>query len=320
MKKRNKVHYIYKIWFLCGFPTGRYYIGKRSYCGSDLTRDRYTGSGKFCDAYFKKYGKKSGVTYIKEILEINPSAEINKDREDFWIGDLWKTDLLCMNQCSGGCSWTGPRGRAKSTKRFAKINQYDLNGKFIKTWDSIKDIIIELGFEENAGRARLWDAYSHKNKTAYGFVWRKYTGDTNDIDPGKISDVKGKPISQYDSKGNFIQTFPSVRSAAKSIGAQAGNILMAVRKKTSAYGFQWRYASENKTSIEQYKRKFTSPKQYKSVLQYSVLGEFLKEWPSAQEAAFGIGRPKAASGIKALCRNGKTGYGFKWKYKENKIN
>lgn len=74
----NKIHYIYKIHFLCGFPTGRYYIGKHT--GKKVT-EKYAGSGNFCFAYYKKYGKIEGETYIKEILEINPSAEINNQRE-----------------------------------------------------------------------------------------------------------------------------------------------------------------------------------------------------------------------------------------------
>ena len=64
------IFYIYKIHFLCGFPSGRYYIGKHKH-PNDLKTDTYTGSGNFCKAYFKKYGKQEGITYIKEILEIN---------------------------------------------------------------------------------------------------------------------------------------------------------------------------------------------------------------------------------------------------------
>lgn len=87
------IYYIYKIHFLRVFPSGRYYIGKHKHLGS-LNNDKYTGSGNFCKAYFKKYGKKEGITYIKEILEINPSEEINNEREELLIGDKYKTDPL----------------------------------------------------------------------------------------------------------------------------------------------------------------------------------------------------------------------------------
>lgn len=80
-KVRTRFYYIYKISFLCGEPEGRYYIGKRTYFGSDIESDNYTGSGHFCSAYFKKYGSILGETYNKEILEINETQEINQERE-----------------------------------------------------------------------------------------------------------------------------------------------------------------------------------------------------------------------------------------------
>jgi len=49
------------------------------------------------------------------------------------------------------------------------------------------------------------------------------------------------------------------------------------------------------------------------VLQYSLTGEFIKEWPSVKEATIGIG----ASGghISIGCRTGRVIYGYKWEYK-----
>ena len=50
--KKMITYYIYKIHFLCGFPTGRYYIGKHIHYGT-LDTDKYAGSGNFCKAYYK---------------------------------------------------------------------------------------------------------------------------------------------------------------------------------------------------------------------------------------------------------------------------
>lgn len=47
------IYYIYKIHFLCGFPSGRYYIGNHKHTG-DLSNDKYTGSGNFCKAYYEE--------------------------------------------------------------------------------------------------------------------------------------------------------------------------------------------------------------------------------------------------------------------------
>lgn len=187
--KRKTFYYIYKIHFLCGFPTGRYYIGKRSYTGSGIDKDRYTGSGNFCEAYFKKYGKIEGETYIKEILEINPSKKINNDRESFWIGDLWKVDPLCMNQKPGG---EGGCGKGKASSRWGQhhteeskkkisesnkgncaraVKQYDMDGNLIKVHNSIADAAKEIGLSNGSAITQCCKRTEHYNQ-AGGYFWR----------------------------------------------------------------------------------------------------------------------------------------------------
>ena len=54
----------------------------------------------------------------------------------------------------------------------------------------------------------------------------------------------------------------------------------------------------------------------KAVLQYSIDGRFLKEWPSATDASLGLGK-KIIAGIGMVCKGKrKTAGGFIWKYKE----
>ena len=97
----DKIHYIYKITLLCGKLSGKYYLGKHT---TSNPKDGYTGSGRIVKDYFKKYGRKKNVTYIKEIIEYNTSMEINAEREKVIIGDLWETDPNCLNCCEGGVS------------------------------------------------------------------------------------------------------------------------------------------------------------------------------------------------------------------------
>ena len=54
----------------------------------------------------------------------------------------------------------------------------------------------------------------------------------------------------------------------------------------------------------------------KAVLQYSIDGRFIKEWPSATDASLGLGK-KIIAGIGMVCKGKrKTAGGFIWKYKE----
>lgn len=48
------------------------------------------------------------------------------------------------------------------------ILQYDLNGNFIKEWDSIKSVEEEKGFRNS----HISECCSGKQKTSYGYVWK----------------------------------------------------------------------------------------------------------------------------------------------------
>lgn len=51
-----------------------------------------------------------------------------------------------------------------------KINQYDLNNNFIKTWDSIR----EIEKEYNVTHTSIRYCCMGKNKTCKGYIWRYY--------------------------------------------------------------------------------------------------------------------------------------------------
>lgn len=55
-----------------------------------------------------------------------------------------------------------------------KIEQYDLDGKYIKTWNCIRDVENELSIKNN----NLNHCLKNKNKTAGGYIWR-YANENN---------------------------------------------------------------------------------------------------------------------------------------------
>jgi predicted nucleic acid-binding Zn ribbon protein len=56
---------------------------------------------------------------------------------------------------------------SNAQKRKIKINQYSLDGAFLKTWDSARDVQRKLGFYES----NLCKCCKKKIKSAYGFIW-----------------------------------------------------------------------------------------------------------------------------------------------------
>lgn len=87
--------YIYKITHV---PSGKNYIGQRC-CHCPIEEDRYWGSGTDWKLFFKSNPIEE---FKKQILAIAKTNENLSDLEKRFVGDLYKTDPLCMNLISGG--------------------------------------------------------------------------------------------------------------------------------------------------------------------------------------------------------------------------
>jgi hypothetical protein len=92
---------------------------------------------------------------------------------------------------------------------------------------------------------------------------------------------------------------------------------------------QWGFEvlNENKggggpiTHSEMVRDKMKGPKPYlfKSILQYSLEGNFIKEWLSINEAALFLNKKSGAAIIENCSQKRKSAYGFIWRYKENPL-
>lgn len=84
-----------------------------------------------------------------------------------------------QNNCENNLEWCtrnynmnyGTQIERAHKKQRKKINQYDLNGNFIKQWDSIADIIKELK------DTNVYKCCVGKYKQSKGYIW-KYANDT----------------------------------------------------------------------------------------------------------------------------------------------
>ena len=314
--KRQYYHYIYKIVFLKGEPEGRYYLGKRTYFGISIDKDSYTGSGLFCIAYFKKYGAIDGETYLKEIIEINTSVKENKLREDFWIGDKYKTDPLCMNLVAGGSGCPNHDTNCYVQDKYKKdISQYDLYGNFIRTWHGIREAARELG----VNRTGIQNCISGRKPSAFGYQWKYSDGGEEPIEPF----YKILPIKQYTRAGEFVADFDSPYDAEMKIKIDAGSIKdVCDGKRVSAGDYIWRYKKDSfdkyRTTLINYKdRNIEYKKKIRPVLAYYKTGEFVKEFKNISEAIEWLNKGDSSMIYQVINRKRKSAYGYIWKFKEN---
>ena len=73
-----------------------------------------------------------------------------------------KTDNRVSN-----LEWMTHKGNKRYSSAVA-VNQFTLDGRFIRTWDCMSEIQYQLGFHQS----QICSCCQGKYKTAYGFIWR----------------------------------------------------------------------------------------------------------------------------------------------------
>lgn len=124
-----------------------------------------------------------------------------------------------------------------------QVNQYDLSGNYISSFESITDAAKSVGARKSnifMVCARKVNVHGCVHRTCKGFQWR-YADDCDDVI--KIDDLRAKCIVQLDKSGNIISTFNSCTDAMKNTNIHKTSISACVRgKQKSAGGFLWMYA------------------------------------------------------------------------------
>ena len=123
-----------------------------------------------------------------------------------------------------------------------------------------------------------------------------------------------KKVYQYDMDGNYIKEFTSIAEALREVAPHiksSGNITLCCKgKRHNAYGFQWSY-EYNGDKIDRCltREEITSSVMSMPVYQYSLSGDYIREYKSISEA-------KNITGLTGIqyCISGvnKTSGGFQW--------
>ena len=127
------------------------------------------------------------------------------------------------------------------------IYQYDENGKYIKSYNTITEACQEVG-SKGVGKV-----INGAQKMAAGCYWKKvpFGTSTEDIDKSEIyqerkqSTGESRAVIQLDENRQVIRLFDSVSAASREIGVNAKSIrLCAKGAQKTAGGFFWKYADE----------------------------------------------------------------------------
>ena len=126
-----------------------------------------------------------------------------------------------------------------------RVEQYGLDGEYIKTYESATAAGQELG---NQSAISAVCRQEDSALSAYGYLF-KYENDPRDIlewvDRYNKKKQAGKPkkkIIQKDKNKNEIAIYQSAAEAARALNLKdKSNICAAARKGNTAYGYYWEY-------------------------------------------------------------------------------
>lgn len=117
------------------------------------------------------------------------------------------------------------------------VNQYTLDGAFVKRYISIKQAKKENGFHKE----NISLCCQHKRNQSNGYIWR-YDGDT-DVSYKKMKFTR--PVRAYDVNSNFISDFNSAVEASKFTNVSRSDICECCKgRKYSVNGYKFKYKEE----------------------------------------------------------------------------
>ena len=205
------------------FPNNKRYIGLTT---QEVKNRWKNGIGYRTQNLIYRAILKYGWKNIKHIVyEVDTESEM-KYLEKYLIAYYNTTDHRFGYNVSEGGDGTLGVGRKP-------IDQYDKQGNFIRTWESIISIEQELGF----GNQNLSKCIRKKRPTAYGFYWC-YSGETPEFKTYGTC----RKVYQYTINGDFVAEFENASIAAKSLGKSNSPIVGCCNgKRKTAYKYVWTY-------------------------------------------------------------------------------
>lgn len=198
--------------------------------------------GKTINVHSRLYEHKQKYGFNIEIIILD---EVEDNEWVFWekyyisLFKSWGYILKNKNDGGGGTTRGTFQKSIKLKKSKSKpILQYDLEGNFIKEWESAKQVADKLNLTNSS---LITSVLKEKSPTAYNSIWKYKTLNY----PTKIKPPSHKNninILQYDLEGNLIKEWRSGKEASLYLNINKQSICNALKNRAkSAYGYVWEY-------------------------------------------------------------------------------
>ena len=227
---------------------GKFYIGSTV----DFYTRWYTHRKPSVDSVMSRAIRKHGVdNFIFEVVEYTDIDSL-LEREQYYLdtlakyahnGDGYNVSLIATS--GFGYKWSQEQKHARGIS----VEQYDFDGKYIKTYQSLADVETELGINHS----KLSECINGIRRSTGNFQWIR-EGDTPPLKyertnmPLEINmyNMHNEFILKFDSSWQAAKyLFPDLESSDKVIGRKAYSIQRCANgKRKSAFDFKWQWVSK----------------------------------------------------------------------------
>jgi group I intron endonuclease len=225
-------------------PKGKIYIGQSINIENRFNQYKMMDKSCIGPKLFNSLFKYGYQNHIFEIIEECSLEELdNKEfihKQKILKITSWEDVLfLQLKDKKGGkrSSQTKEKIRISSMGKNSKeIFQFDLDGNFIKKWNSIVEA------EQMFGKG-IKSNLTQKTLTAGGYIW-SYTKELV-YSSHKVKNKwssKNKPVLQIDLEGNLIKEWDKILDIELELNFKNSNISACCKgRQKTAYGFKWKY-------------------------------------------------------------------------------
>ena len=168
-----------------------------------------------------------------------------------------------------------------NTKNYkSKIYKYDLDGNFVKEYESILDAV----FQNNITNSVLHKALNREIPYCKGFLWSKFYKIKVQPFEKKQSVHKYKSVHKYDLMGNYICSYSNYKSAAEELGCSKSQIHRALNLEIPyCKGFLWLLEKTDK--IKPYTGKRNRKPQGTPIGLYDLDGNLIERFLNITDAS-----------------------------------
>lgn len=222
-------------------------------CENELLSEKEIKWIKFYNSYLNGYNMTLGgegtriIDHVQVIESWNEGLNIKEI--SLLLGH--STQHIANHLVAEGITRETIKGRGLQTtleKHQQEVIQYDLNGKQVKKYNSITQASKESGID----KSKIVSVCKNKSYSAGGFLWiyaDKEHKINELVDNYKNKKIGGKQVikkvGQYNSKGELINTYPTLSAAAKAVNGFSSNISKVCNgKQKTSYGYIWKFLEQ----------------------------------------------------------------------------